>query len=57
MRPDADLTAEQIVAWCAAALAGYKVPATVEFRRSLPYTHTGKLLSETEREEKARASE
>jgi acyl-CoA synthetase (AMP-forming)/AMP-acid ligase II len=58
MRPDADLTAEQVVAWCAAALAGYKVPATVEFRKSLPYTRTGKLLKqELEREEKARASE
>jgi acyl-CoA synthetase (AMP-forming)/AMP-acid ligase II len=45
------------MAWCAAALAGYKVPATVEFRDSLPYTQTGKLLkAQLEREEQARAS-
>jgi acyl-CoA synthetase (AMP-forming)/AMP-acid ligase II len=57
-RPGAELTAEQVVAWCAAALAGYKVPATVEFRDTLPYTQTGKLLKqELEREEKARATD
>jgi acyl-CoA synthetase (AMP-forming)/AMP-acid ligase II len=51
------LSAELVMAWCAAALASYKVPATVEFRDSLPYTRTGKLLKqELEREEKARAS-
>jgi acyl-CoA synthetase (AMP-forming)/AMP-acid ligase II len=56
-RPGADLPPEQVMAWCAAALAGYKVPATVEFRDSLPYTQTGKLLkAQLEREEQARAS-
>jgi acyl-CoA synthetase (AMP-forming)/AMP-acid ligase II len=54
-RPGADLVAEQVTGWCAAALAGYKVPATVEFRDFLPYTQTGKLLKqELERQEKAR---
>ncbi|HUN37042.1 MAG TPA: class I adenylate-forming enzyme family protein [Trebonia sp.] len=53
-RPGADLSAEQVTLWCAAALAAYKVPATVEFRDSLPYTQTGKLLKqELERQEKA----
>ena len=56
-RPGTHLTAEQVRAWCAAALAAYKVPAAVEFRTSLPYTQTGKLMKqELEREEKARAS-
>jgi acyl-CoA synthetase (AMP-forming)/AMP-acid ligase II len=56
-RPGAALTAVQVRAWCAAALAGFKVPAQVEFRDALPYTQTGKLLKqELEREEEARRS-
>jgi acyl-CoA synthetase (AMP-forming)/AMP-acid ligase II len=53
-RPGSDLTAAQAREWCAAALAAYKVPATVELRDSLPYTETGKLLKQQlEREERA----
>jgi acyl-CoA synthetase (AMP-forming)/AMP-acid ligase II len=56
-RPRSRLTAEQVRAWCAAALAAYKVPAAVEFRRALPYNQTGKLMKqELEREARARAS-
>jgi acyl-CoA synthetase (AMP-forming)/AMP-acid ligase II len=56
-RPGSTLTEEQVRQWCAAALAAYKVPSAVEFRESLPYTETGKLLKQQlEREEKARAS-
>ncbi|HEY6792336.1 MAG TPA: class I adenylate-forming enzyme family protein [Trebonia sp.] len=52
-RPGSDLTAGQARDWCAAALAAFKVPATVEFRESLPYTETGKLLKQQlEREER-----
>jgi acyl-CoA synthetase (AMP-forming)/AMP-acid ligase II len=52
-RPGHDLTERQVREWCAAALAAYKVPAAVEFRDSLPYTETGKLLKqELEREER-----
>jgi acyl-CoA synthetase (AMP-forming)/AMP-acid ligase II len=55
-RPGSPLTAQQVRAWCAAALAAYKVPAAVEFRTSLPYSQSGKLMKqELEREEKARA--
>jgi acyl-CoA synthetase (AMP-forming)/AMP-acid ligase II len=51
-RPGSYLTARQVREWCAAALAAYKVPATVELRDSLPYTATGKLLKQQlEREE------
>jgi acyl-CoA synthetase (AMP-forming)/AMP-acid ligase II len=56
-RPGSPLTAEQVRLWCAAALAAYKVPARVEFRASLPYNQTGKLMKqELEAEERARAS-
>jgi len=56
-RPGSPLAAEQVRVWCAAALAAYKVPARVEFRASLPYNQTGKLMKqELEREERARAS-
>ncbi|MCK9893482.1 hypothetical protein MXD60_02535 [Frankia sp. AgB32] len=50
VRDGAVLTADQVRAWCTAALASFKVPAFVEFREALPYTRTGKLLkSELER--------
>jgi len=55
-RPGSLLTEEQVRAWCAAALAAFKVPASVEFRAALPYTETGKLMKqELERQERARA--
>jgi acyl-CoA synthetase (AMP-forming)/AMP-acid ligase II len=54
-RPGSDLTAGQARDWCAAALAAFKVPATVEFRESLPYTETGKLRKQQlEREEQSK---
>jgi acyl-CoA synthetase (AMP-forming)/AMP-acid ligase II len=53
-RPGAALTGQQVRDWCAAALAAYKVPVMVEFRDSLPYTETGKLLKqELERAERS----
>jgi acyl-CoA synthetase (AMP-forming)/AMP-acid ligase II len=53
-RPGSRLTAEQVRAWCASGLAAFKVPVSVEFRESLPYTETGKLLKQQlEREERA----
>jgi acyl-CoA synthetase (AMP-forming)/AMP-acid ligase II len=54
-RPGSRLTEQQVREWCAAALAAFKTPATVEFRESLPYTETGKLLKhELEGEERTR---
>ncbi len=54
-RAGSGLTEEQVREWCAAALASFKVPVAVEFRESLPYTETGKLLKQQlEREEQAR---
>ena len=55
-RPGSRLAEQQVRAWCAAALAAFKVPVSVEFRESLPCTETGKLLKQQlEREEKERA--
>jgi acyl-CoA synthetase (AMP-forming)/AMP-acid ligase II len=45
-RAGSDLTGEQVRAWCAEALAAFKVPVSVEFRGALPYTETGKLLKQ-----------
>jgi fatty-acyl-CoA synthase len=43
LKPDADpISAEEIVAWCRANLAHYKVPRTIVFG-SLPKTSTGKI--------------
>jgi long-chain acyl-CoA synthetase len=39
----ASLSEQQVVEHCAARLAGYKVPQTVEFAESLPHSATGKL--------------
>ena len=56
-RPGSALSAGQVRDWCGAALAAYKVPVTVEFRDSLPYTATGKLLKQQlEREEHTRGT-
>ena len=54
-RAGSDLTGEQVRAWCAEALAAFKVPVAVEFREALPYTETGKLLKQQlEAEERTR---
>jgi acyl-CoA synthetase (AMP-forming)/AMP-acid ligase II len=59
-RPGSDLAAGDVQRWAAETLARFKVPAHVEFRESLPYTDTGKVmkhqLEREEREERERAS-
>jgi len=56
-RAGSDLTGEQVRAWCAEALAAFKVPVSVEFRDALPYTETGKLLKQQlEAEERTRGA-
>jgi acyl-CoA synthetase (AMP-forming)/AMP-acid ligase II len=55
-RDGTEVTAAEVRAWVAEALAPFKVPAHVELRATLPYTETGKLLKhELEREERERA--
>ena len=44
LRPDQQVTADEIRAHCREKLAAYKVPKHVEFRDSLPKTMVGKVL-------------
>ncbi|MBI3889964.1 MAG: AMP-binding protein [Candidatus Wallbacteria bacterium] len=43
LREDADVTAAELARWCAARLAGFKVPRYVELRRELPRTPTHRV--------------
>ncbi|MDP9444412.1 MAG: long-chain fatty acid--CoA ligase [Actinomycetota bacterium] len=43
-KPGAELTEDDLVAWCKQRMAGYKYPRIVEFRDVLPMTATGKIL-------------
>jgi long-chain acyl-CoA synthetase len=47
----AEVTAEEIMAYCREQLAPYKVPKIVEFRSDLPKTLVGKVLRRALREE------
>jgi long-chain acyl-CoA synthetase len=38
------VTADELISFCRARLAGYKCPREVEFRADLPRTETGKLM-------------
>jgi acyl-CoA synthetase (AMP-forming)/AMP-acid ligase II len=44
VRDGASLSADDVRAWAARGLARFKVPVLVEFRASLPYTETGKVM-------------
>ncbi|WP_392958163.1 long-chain fatty acid--CoA ligase [Streptomyces sp. LN245] len=44
LAPGAELTAEELIAWCRERMAGYKYPRLVEFREGLPTNATGKIL-------------
>jgi acyl-CoA synthetase (AMP-forming)/AMP-acid ligase II len=51
---DKEMTASEAQQWVRQALAAHKVPAYVEFRDSLPYTETGKVMKTAlEAEERA----
>jgi len=43
-RDGAELTEADVREWAARSLAAFKVPTYVEFRDSLPYTQTGKVM-------------
>ncbi len=51
------LERSEIVAWCRARLANYKVPRQVEFRAELPKTLVGKILRRALRDEEKERSE
>jgi fatty-acyl-CoA synthase len=44
LKPGQSATEEEILAYCKANLAGFKMPKSVEFRDSLPKGGTGKIL-------------
>jgi long-chain acyl-CoA synthetase len=44
LKPDAEATADEIVAWGKEQMAGYKYPRIVEIVPALPMTATGKIL-------------
>jgi acyl-CoA synthetase (AMP-forming)/AMP-acid ligase II len=44
LRPGAELSAEEIVAWCREQMANYKVPRRVEITAALPTNASGKVL-------------
>jgi long-chain acyl-CoA synthetase len=54
LKPDQAATADEIMALCAAHLAGYKKPQSVEFVESLPKTPIGKILRRAVRDDCAR---
>jgi len=41
---DPDVDADELLAWCGARLASYKVPKAIAFTTALPRTGSGKLL-------------
>ena len=43
LREGGEVTAEQLIAWCASRLAKFRVPQLVEFRPELPRTSVGKI--------------
>jgi crotonobetaine/carnitine-CoA ligase len=48
-------TAEQLIGWCAARLARFRVPEFIEFRRELPRTSVGKIQKHLLRAESSQA--
>ena len=44
LEPAGDLAAEDIILHCRERIADYKIPASIEFRESLPRASTGKVL-------------
>jgi len=56
VKKDPNLTAEEVIKFCATQLTGYKVPKQIEFRASLPKTNVGKILRRELRDEKKAAA-
>ena len=50
-KPGAQITADELIAWCREQMAAYKYPRIIEFRESLPMTATGKILKRELRSE------
>jgi long-chain acyl-CoA synthetase len=50
LKPGQQVTTEELIEFCQARLAKYKVPSSIEFTASLPKTGVGKVLRRTLRE-------
>lgn len=57
VKPGETLSEEEVIQFCKARLAAYKVPKLVEFRSSLPKTIVGKILRNQLREELLRGDQ
>jgi acyl-CoA synthetase (AMP-forming)/AMP-acid ligase II len=56
LQPGASLEPQAVQDWVAEGLARFKVPTYVEFRDSLPYTQTGKVMKHQLEAERAASS-
>jgi len=52
LKPNENLSDEDIINYCLKNLAKFKIPKTVEFIKALPRNATGKVLKRTLREQK-----
>ena len=50
LKPGADATAEDIIAFCRTRIAGYKTPKSIDFIQALPRNPSGKILRRELRE-------
>jgi long-chain acyl-CoA synthetase len=55
LKPGADATHEEIIAFCRTSLTDYKVPRAIEVRETLPMSAVGKILYRVLRDEHASA--
>ena len=51
LKPGAELSKVDFIAWCKTQLAANKYPRIVEFRDELPIGHTGKIFKRALKEE------
>jgi long-chain acyl-CoA synthetase len=56
VRKDPNVSAEDIITFCATQLTNYKVPKQIEFRTDLPKTNVGKILRRELRDENKAAA-
>jgi fatty-acyl-CoA synthase len=57
LKPNEDLSADDVIGHCLKKLAKFKVPASVKFIDALPRNGTGKVLKRTLREQYVDASQ
>ena len=56
VKKDPNLSAEDVIKFCATQLTNYKVPKQIEFRTDLPKTNVGKILRRELRDQKKAAA-